>query len=97
MEKKGTCFAVRSVPPTSAASAKAGGDHLTSAGVIGSSRVLGMAPRDPPELAEWLEGSFDDRRKMRQVWVLQKQLEVGEEVCCSLGQLEACDRLLDAG
>ena len=47
--------------------------------------MLGSAPRDPPELAEWLERSFDDQRKELKFWVQLRSFEVEEEICCSLG------------
>ena len=80
MEEKDTCCAVRSVPPTWVGSADGGEVRLTGAGVVGSSRVLGTAPRSPPELVGCSEGSSEVGGRKRLLWVQQRLPDVGE--CC---------------
>ena len=77
--------------------AGAGGGRPATGSVAGASRLPRTTPRCPPELAEWLEASFKDRRGIRQKWVHSWASEVERAVCCSLDRAEASGGLLEVG
>ena len=95
--ERNTWFVGWTIPPTRVGSADAGGVRLSSRGIVDGSRSSGTTLCGPLVLPEWLERSSADQSEDLKFWVYCWSSEVGEEVCCSSGQMEASGGLLEDG
>ena len=77
--------------------AETSGGGLAAGDVDGGLRRLGSTPRVTLELAGCLDTSSDAGGRECSFWVHRGSPEVGEEVCCSSGQMEGAGGLLEVG